>query len=86
MGESAFEEEEKKVEALSCRSLAYQQKQVLNTWLENEGKRENEAKVKEKEDELDEIGKDCSLGERILFAQPMPCHVQYEATRLEKKY
>ena len=79
-------EEEKKVEALSCRSLAYQQKQVLNTWLENEGKRENEAKVKEKEDELDEIGKDCSLGERILFAQPMPVHVQFEANRMEKKY
>ena len=57
----------------------------MNTWLENEGKRENEAKVKEKEDELEEIGKDCSLGERILFAQPMPAHVQFEANRQEEK-
>ena len=57
-------------------SLCYKRKQEIDVWLKKWARKVNPGEVLAKQDEQQQVEIDCSLGERILFSQPMPVHVK----------
>ena len=58
-------------------TLAYKNKIDLEDWLAKNERKMQAQIVEEKKSALAASKIDCSLGERILFSQPMPVHIRY---------
>lgn len=69
-----------------CLSLCYKKKMDIEIYMEKfNGKlTEEENDQIEKNRNLNDI--DCSLGERVLFTQPMPVHVKYATEKNTDEY
>ena len=56
-------------------SLCFKRKDQLQKWLQKNSRALGH-ELEEKEQEIQMIERDCSLGERILFTQTMPVHIK----------
>lgn len=63
------------------RTLAYQRMNQIEIWMQDNRKNASIKEREKRDSELEETKKDCSLGERILFSQPMNVHIRYSGVQ-----
>ena len=61
----------------ACATLAYKNKNDLDNWMKEFQNKQTETLVNKKKAAYEAIRIDCSLGERVLFCQPMNVHIRY---------